>query len=206
MYRVLDRADAQLEVGISGAYVRAPRTGAMEALRSVTRYLLGTRQPVSEESGSDAGGTDELFGQRLGWRPAETSIAEQWPALRRRMPFDVFLEKRMLRGRELWDGRAQRDVCSTPEELLRLKTILGHFSGDSLLRSCGTTGNCAACWSGQGEGVGVEDVVVARGCARSWTIDQIDAIKEEQGRLADEGAGSAKTSCIASGLWYRDSW
>ena len=43
MYRVLDRADAQLQVGISGAYVRAPRTGAMEALRSVTRYLLGTR-------------------------------------------------------------------------------------------------------------------------------------------------------------------
>ena len=58
----------------------------------------------------------------------------------------------------------------------------------------------------KGAGVGVEDVVVARGCARSWTADQIDAIKDLRGRLADEGAGSVKTSCTASGLWYRDSW
>ena len=43
MYDVLDRADAQLGVGILGSYLRAPTTGAMEALRRVTGYLLGTR-------------------------------------------------------------------------------------------------------------------------------------------------------------------
>ena len=40
-YYVLDRADAQLEVIILGSYLRAPTTGAMEASRRVTRYLLG---------------------------------------------------------------------------------------------------------------------------------------------------------------------
>ena len=43
MYYVLDRADAQLEVSILGSSLRAPTSGAMEALRSVTRYLLGTQ-------------------------------------------------------------------------------------------------------------------------------------------------------------------
>ena len=38
-----DRADAQLEVSILGSYLRAPTTGAKEALRRVTRYLLGTK-------------------------------------------------------------------------------------------------------------------------------------------------------------------
>ena len=43
MYYVLDRADAQLEVSILGSCLRAPTTGAMEALRRVIRYLLGTQ-------------------------------------------------------------------------------------------------------------------------------------------------------------------
>ena len=43
MYYVLDRADAQLEVSTHGSYLRAPTSGAMEALRRVTRYLLGTQ-------------------------------------------------------------------------------------------------------------------------------------------------------------------
>ena len=38
---VLDRADVQLEVSILGSYMKAPTTGAKEALRKVTRYLLG---------------------------------------------------------------------------------------------------------------------------------------------------------------------
>ena len=37
---MLDRADAQFEVSILGPYLRAPITGAMEASRRVTRYLL----------------------------------------------------------------------------------------------------------------------------------------------------------------------
>ena len=41
VYYVLDRADAQLEVSILGSYSRSPTTGAMEALRRVTRCLLG---------------------------------------------------------------------------------------------------------------------------------------------------------------------
>ena len=36
------RADAQLEVSILGFSLKAPITGAMEALRRVTRFLLGT--------------------------------------------------------------------------------------------------------------------------------------------------------------------
>ena len=40
---VLDRADAQLEVSILGTYLRPPTSGAMEALRRVTRHLLGTQ-------------------------------------------------------------------------------------------------------------------------------------------------------------------
>ena len=43
LYHWLDRADAQLEVCILGSYLRAPTSGAMEALRRVTRYLLGTQ-------------------------------------------------------------------------------------------------------------------------------------------------------------------
>ena len=40
---VLDRADAQLEVSTLGSYLRASTTGAVEAVRRVTRYLLGTQ-------------------------------------------------------------------------------------------------------------------------------------------------------------------
>ena len=43
MYYVLDRAVSQLVVRILGSYVRAPTTGAMETLRRVTRFLLGTQ-------------------------------------------------------------------------------------------------------------------------------------------------------------------
>ena len=43
MYYVLDRADAQLEISILGSHLRAPTTGAMESLRRVTRYVLGTQ-------------------------------------------------------------------------------------------------------------------------------------------------------------------
>ena len=43
MYYVLDRVDVQLEVSNLGTYLRAPTSGAMEALRRVTRYLLGTQ-------------------------------------------------------------------------------------------------------------------------------------------------------------------
>ena len=43
LYYVLARADAQLE----GSYLRAPTAGAMEALRRVTRYLLGARDRMS---------------------------------------------------------------------------------------------------------------------------------------------------------------
>ena len=42
MYDVLDRADTQLEVSILETYLRTPISGTMEALRRVTRHLLGT--------------------------------------------------------------------------------------------------------------------------------------------------------------------
>ena len=41
MYYLSDRADAQLEGSILGSSLRAPTTGAMEAMRRVTVYVLG---------------------------------------------------------------------------------------------------------------------------------------------------------------------
>ena len=43
MCYVLDRAAVQWEVSILGTYLQAPTSGAIEALRRVTRYLLGTQ-------------------------------------------------------------------------------------------------------------------------------------------------------------------
>ena len=68
MYYVLDRTDAQLEVSIFGSSLRAPTTGAMEALRSVTRYLLGTQDAhVTLRIQS----VDPV-------RPFVTKVTEQW--------------------------------------------------------------------------------------------------------------------------------
>ena len=71
MYDVLDRAHAQLEVGILGSYLRAPTTGAMEALRGVPRYLLGTEDACIKLGGTEReshlGGTGGLFRPRPGW-------------------------------------------------------------------------------------------------------------------------------------------
>ena len=68
MYYVLDRADAQLEEGTLGSYLRALTTGAMEALRRATRFLLGTQDAyVKPERPSNHSGTCGLLRQRLGW-------------------------------------------------------------------------------------------------------------------------------------------
>ena len=71
MYYVLDRADAQLEVSMLGSYLRAPSSGAMEALRRVTRYLQGTQDAyVKLRIQSDDPGHSRTCGilrQRLGW-------------------------------------------------------------------------------------------------------------------------------------------
>ena len=98
MYDVLDRADAQLEVGILGSCLRAPTTGAMEALRKVTVYLLGTKDACIklrvQNGGSHLGGTGVLFRPRLG----VAKVAEQWPCGHRRMPNGVMFTKAALRG------------------------------------------------------------------------------------------------------------
>ena len=71
MYYVLDRADAQLEVSIIGKYLRSPTSGAMAALRRVTRYLLGTQNAYAKlRIQNDDPITVELVGysdKRLGW-------------------------------------------------------------------------------------------------------------------------------------------
>ena len=69
LHHVLDRADAQLEVSTLGSYSRTPTTGAMEALRRVTKYLLGTKDAhikLSVQSGDRFRGTGGLLRQRLG--------------------------------------------------------------------------------------------------------------------------------------------
>ena len=48
MYHVLDRTDAVWEVSILGTYLRPPTSGAMEALRRVTRYLLAAQKRVRQ--------------------------------------------------------------------------------------------------------------------------------------------------------------
>ena len=52
---VFDRAQAQLEVIILGSVLRKPTHGSMEALRRVTRYLVGTRDASLKLEGSELG-------------------------------------------------------------------------------------------------------------------------------------------------------
>ena len=87
MYHVKDRANAQLEVCILGSYLRAPTTGAMEALRSVTRYLLGAQgscvnlriqsaDPVSLElvGYSDSDWAGDPSSRRSMWKLTKTKL------------------------------------------------------------------------------------------------------------------------------------
>ena len=75
MYYVLDRADAQLEVNILRSYLRAPPSGAMEALRRVTRYSLGTQDAyVKLRVQNDDSITVEL----VGYSDSDWAGAESW--------------------------------------------------------------------------------------------------------------------------------
>ena len=95
MYYVLDRADPQLEVSIIGTYLRDPTSGAMEALRRVTRYLLGTKNayvmlriqnddPITLVGYSDGDWAGDPFVKK---------VTEQWTCGSQRLPTDFFFSE-----------------------------------------------------------------------------------------------------------------
>ena len=130
MYHVLDRADAQLEVSILGTYLRAPTSGAMEALRRVTRYLLGTQnayvkvriQKIDPITVELVGHSDRDWAGDPSSRQSQSSghvEADGCPltSLSRR-------QSCVATSSGMTEYYAMR---STAEELLHLRTILEHF-------------------------------------------------------------------------------
>ena len=130
MYYVLDRADAQLEVSILGTYLRAPTSGAMEALRRVTRYMLGTRDAyVKLKILNDDTITVELVGYSdSDWAGDQASRKSQSSGHVEANNCPLLSSPE---GRAVWrtsSGIAEFfAMCSTAEELLHLRTILEHF-------------------------------------------------------------------------------
>ena len=130
MCHVLDRAGAPLEASILGSYFRTPTTGAMEALRRVTRYVLGTQDayvklriqsadPVAVEllgcSDSDgAGDPSSRKSQSSGHVEADGC------------PLTSFSRRQSCVATS--SGMAEYcAMCSTAEELLHLRSIQEHF-------------------------------------------------------------------------------
>ena len=135
-------------------------SGAMEALRRVTRYLLGTQNAhvklriqnddpsrKSHSSGHvEADGCPELCGD------------------------------------EQRKGRVLRDVLDCGKTVA-LENDTGALwiqsEDDPLLRLSGWARQCAESWIGESQGTGSENVMVARGCSRERAADQVDCFEGE---------------------------
>ena len=105
-------------------YLRAPTTGAMEALRRVTRFVLETKDAYTKlrtEWRYRFGGTGGLLRQRLGRCFSVAKVAERWQCGRRRMPSGVFLKKASSGTAEHYAMR------STAEEPLHMRSVLEYF-------------------------------------------------------------------------------
>ena len=130
MYYVLDRADAQLEVSMLGSYLRAPTSGAMEALRRVTRYLQGTQDAyVKLRIQSDDPITVELVGYSdSDWAgdPSSRKSQSSGHVEADSCPLTSFSRRQSCVATS--SGMAEcYAMCSTAEELLHLRTIPEHF-------------------------------------------------------------------------------
>ena len=153
MCYVLDRADAQLEVSILGTYLRAPTSGTMEALRRVTRYLLGTQNAyVKLRIWNDDPITVELVGYSdSDWAgdPSSRKSQSSGHVESDGCPLTSFSSKTELCGDEQRNGRVLRDVLDCGGTV-----ILQNDSGalwiqsehDTLLRLSGCAGCCAESW------------------------------------------------------------
>ena len=130
MCYVLDRADAQLEVSILGTYLRAPTSGTVEALRRVTRYLLGTQNAyVKLRIWNDDPITVELVGYSdSDWAgdPSSRKPQSSGHVESDGCPLTSFSSRQSCVATS--SGMAEYYVmCSTVEELLYVRTILEHF-------------------------------------------------------------------------------
>ena len=129
-YYMLDRADAQLEVSILGTCLRAPTSGAMESLRRVTRYLLGTQNAyVKLRIQNDDPITVELVGYSdSDWAgdPSSRKSQSSGHVEADGCPLTSLSRKQSCVATN--SGMAECSaMCSTAEELLHLRTILEHF-------------------------------------------------------------------------------
>ena len=167
MYYVLDRADAQLEVSILGSY-----TNAVETLRRVTRYLLGTQDAyVKLRIQSADPVTVELVGYSdSDWAgdPSSRKSQSSGPMEADGCPMTSFSRRQSCVATSSGMA-AYYAMCSTAEELLHLRSILEHFGF-----RVNTTLLC--------------DSVPARGtaqCAGLRATGQVDLFEGEQGRPGD---------------------
>ena len=127
---VLDRADAQLGVSSLETYLRAPTSGAMEALRSLTRYLLGTQTAyVKLRIQSDDLITVELVGYSdSDWVGDPSSRKSQSSGHVEADGCPLTSLSRRQSSAATSSGMADYNaMCSTAEALLHLRTILEHF-------------------------------------------------------------------------------
>ena len=127
---VLDRADAQLGVSSLETYLRAPTSGAMEALRSLTRYLLGTQTAyVKLRIQSDDLITVELVGYSdSDWvgDPSSRKSQSSGHVEANGCPLTSFSRRQSSAATS--SGMADyHAMCSTAEALLHLRAILEHF-------------------------------------------------------------------------------
>ena len=121
---------ARLEVSILGSYLPAPTSGAMEALRRVTRYLLGTQNAyVKLRIQNDDPITVELVGYSdSDWAGDPSSRKSQGSGHVEEdgCPLTPFSRRQSCVATS--SGMAEYcAMCSTAEELLHLRTILEHF-------------------------------------------------------------------------------
>ena len=110
-----------------------------------------------------------MLRQRWEWRPFVKEVTEQWSCGGRRLSTDVIFSKTKLCGDEQRNGGVPRDVldCGGTAALENDSGALWIQSEhDPFLRLSGCAAYCAENWTGEGQGTGSENVMVARGCSR----------------------------------------
>ena len=198
-----------LEVSILGTCLRAPTSGAMEALRRVTRYLLGTQNAYVKlriQSGDPI--TVELAGYSdSDWAgdPSSSKSESNGHVEADGCPLTSFSRRQtcVATSSSLAEYHA---MCSTAAELLHLRTILEHFGF-----TVNTTLYCdsvAARGIAQRAGLGkvkalavktlwLQEVVRERGPQIKST-----AWKGKKAALGTKGVAGGEAEHVAGSMWY----
>ena len=157
----------------------------MEALRRVTRCLLGTQ--------------DAHIKLRV-----QTEVAEQRPLGRGRIPVSIIFS----RTESTSSGMAEYyAMCSTAEEATAFESTLEHFEFRVITTLfCGLGGSAldrSTFWIGKGQGFGSKDAMASKNCSRSWAADQGGILEGEQGGSGDESQPLARLNALraACGSW-----